>query len=259
MILLSKPEAIIADVEGTITHIHFALQILIPFIKTHLRAFLTETWDQKETKEFVDRLRECVREEKVAGSRMPSIADSDSARDKLFESVLNNIIWQMDQNIKNASIKELHILSWIWGCKNKSLKGHVFDDVPEAFHKWKKEKNIKLYIFSSGMVVAQKLLLACSVYGNLEILIDGFFDSAFGSKKDPQSFKNIANNIHIQPKSILFLSDRPEEAKAAKSAGCQAVVVKRPANDPIKDDERRAFPVVTSLNMITFTKTSHQQ
>lgn len=59
--------------------------------------------------------------------------------------------------------------------KNNSIPlitiGHiqpsVFDDVPPALHFWKNNCNIKLFLYSTGMIVVQQLLFSCSTHGNL--------------------------------------------------------------------------------------------
>ena len=65
-----------------------------------------------------------------------------------------------------SEIKQLQILVWVWGYEKGSIKGHVYDEVTTTMHYWKKRDRITLYVFSSGMIAAQQLLLCCTNHGN---------------------------------------------------------------------------------------------
>ena len=73
----------------------------------------------------------------------------------------------MDEKRTNPELKQLQILVWVWGYEKRHLKGHVFDDVPRALHQWKNTYGIRIFVYSSGMTVAQKLLFSCSNHGNI--------------------------------------------------------------------------------------------
>ena len=47
-----------------------------------------------------------------------------------------------------------------------TLHSSIFDDVTPAFKQWK-SKDVKIYIYSSGSVSAQKLLFGNSKFGDL--------------------------------------------------------------------------------------------
>lgn len=51
----------------------------------------------------------------------------------------------------------------------------------------------KIAIFSSGSIHAQKLLFGYSVEGDLTGLIDGYFDTTTGGKREPESYLRIAD------------------------------------------------------------------
>jgi len=76
-----------------------------------------------------------------------------------------------------------------------------------------------LYIFSSGSVRAQKLLLPHTEYGDLTPLFSGYFDTNVSAKSDPKSYVTIADNIIYPAMEIAFLSDTKQELDAAKSVG----------------------------------------
>lgn len=56
-VVLSKPEMILLDIEGTMTDATFVSRTLFPFIEQNIKQWLTDTYDRKETKEMIERLR----------------------------------------------------------------------------------------------------------------------------------------------------------------------------------------------------------
>ena len=79
-------------------------------------------------------------------------------------------------------------------------------------------------------VLAQKLLLAHTVAGDLSENISGYFDTKTGSKMDAHSYQRIAGTFPKQPSEILFVSDVTAELDAAKMAGLETVLCVRPGN-----------------------------
>ncbi|KAE9590695.1 putative 2-hydroxy-3-keto-5-methylthiopentenyl-1-phosphate phosphatase [Lupinus albus] len=73
---------------------------------------------------------------------------------------------------KITALKELQ--GHIW-----KLEGIVFDDVPEALEKWH-ALGIKVYIYSSGSRLAQRLIFGKTNYGDLRKYLSWFFDTAVG-------------------------------------------------------------------------------
>ena len=63
---------------------------------------------------------------------------------------------------------------------------------------------VKLYVYSSGSVEAQKLLFGHSDAGDLQPLFSGYFDTHVGAKRETASYRNIAQAIGIAPDELLF-------------------------------------------------------
>ena len=82
----------------------------------------------------------------------------------------------------------------------------VYDDVVPAFDRWL-SKGIKLYIYSSGSIEAQKLLFGFSEKGDLNRYFSGNFDTTIGLKVEALSYRNILNDIGKSPNQVLFLTD----------------------------------------------------
>ena len=49
---------------------------------------------------------------------------------------------------------------------------------------------------------------------------------------------------------MLFLSDNVKEVRAAIEAGMQAVVVDRPGNAPLSEDDQEEFEIVESFEQL---------
>ena len=143
----------------------------------------------------------------------------------------------MDQDSKAPALKELQGHVWEDGYQTGELIGAVFADVRPALERWR-ESGIDVGIFSSGSVLAQKLLFGHSSAGDLTPLLRWHFDTAVGAKSDPDSYRRIAASIGHPPGDVLFVSDIVAELDAARTAGMQTALSVRPGNAPIAGDHR---------------------
>lgn len=89
---------------------------------------------------------------------------------------------------------------------NNLFTNSVYSDVPKAFERWTAD-NIKVYIYSSGSVAAQKLLFTNSEHGDLTSNISGYFDTNVGLKQEQLSYEKIVKEVGCEPSDILFLTD----------------------------------------------------
>ena len=63
-------------------------------------------------------------------------------------------------------------------------------------------------------------------------LFDAFFDTEVGHKRDPASYRTIADRLGRDPATVVFLSDIVEELDAAREAGMRTVLVDRREDYP---------------------------
>ncbi|CAG8542924.1 2043_t:CDS:10, partial [Scutellospora calospora] len=210
-----------------------------PYVTKNLENFLNENWSDNEMKENIQMLREQamkdVNEGLVGANLIPE--ETSTNVDEVKKSVIQNIKWQMSFDRKISALKSFQGYIWKSGFISGELKSIVYDDVIEAMNQWK-DFGIKMYIYSSGSVAAQKLLFGHSNKGNLLEYFSGYFDTTIGSKLEKNSYLNIAKHIGVEPKDIVFLSDNFKEINAAKDAGFQTAIVERPNNAPLSDDDR---------------------
>ncbi|PYT09554.1 MAG: acireductone synthase [Acidobacteria bacterium] len=115
---------------------------------------------------------------------------------------------------------------WEEGYLTGELRGEVYADVPPALKRWRAQGR-ETCIFSSGSVLAQRLLFAHTNQGDLSGFIREYFDTAVGAKKAPSSYARIAAALGVVPDGILFISDVVAELDAASSAGMQTLLCAR--------------------------------
>ncbi|XP_069482250.1 enolase-phosphatase E1 isoform X2 [Ambystoma mexicanum] len=175
-----------------------------------------------------------------------SPVDGGGDVEQVIQAVVKNVHWQMSQDRKTTALKQLQGHMWKAAYTNGKMKGEVYDDVAPAIRKWR-EAGLKVYIYSSGSVEAQKLLFSYSIEGDLSKLFDGNFDTTSGHKVESESYKRIAKSIGCLTENILFLTDITREAKAAEEAGVHVCVVVRPGNADLTDDEKLHYKRIASF------------
>ena len=107
-------------------------------------------------------------------------------------------------------------------------------------------------VYSSGSVPAQRLFFAFSSAGDLSPLFGHWFDTEVGHKRDPDSYRAIAQRLGREPGDILFLSDVVEELDAAREAGMRTILVDRTDDYPMPrtGDATHGHARVTSFDQI---------
>ena len=68
----------------------------------------------------------------------------------------------------------------------------------EALKRWT-EAGLKVCIYSSGSVAAQKLIFGHSDAGDLTPFLSGYFDTTTGPKRDPDSYSKIVDALDLAP------------------------------------------------------------
>jgi enolase-phosphatase E1 len=136
--------------------------------------------------------------------------------------------WSLEDK-KITPLKTLQGILWEAGYKSGEIKGHVYPDVAAALKIWK-SNGIKLGVFSSGSVAAQKLIFGYSESGDLTSYFSAYFDTKTGGKRETETYAKIAEILKTSPNEILFLSDIVEELQAAREANFQTIQLVRPGN-----------------------------
>ncbi|HVW70355.1 MAG TPA: acireductone synthase [Steroidobacteraceae bacterium] len=211
MIELQGIRAAVTDIEGTTSSLAFVKDVLFPYARRALPDYVRTHWP-----ELADRVAEI---EHLTG------------REKLQpRDTIDILLRWMDEDRKVTPLKTLQGLIWRTGFESGELEGHVYEDAVRALRKWHAD-GLRLYVYSSGSVAAQKLLFGHTSHGDLLPLFSGYFDTTTGPKLESRSYALIASALGLAPAAIVFLSDHPGETQAAAAAGLQTVLVAREADD----------------------------
>ena len=228
--------AVVLDIEGTTTPISFVYDVLFPYARTNLREFLATHGPTGLLAEVDRNLREEHAADVARGDSPPPLpADVSSGNASDLEPYA---VWLMDRDRKSPGLKLLQGLIWQRGFSDGTLRGEVFPDVAPALDRWR-SREIDVAIYSSGSVLAQRLIFGHTPAGDLTPRISQFFDATIGPKRAADSYRHIASELHHQPNELLFLSDVHAELSAARAAGFQALLCVRPGNpEPAREDEK---------------------
>lgn len=200
--------AIVTDIEGTTGSIAFVHEVLFPYARRHLGAFLRRHHQQAEVARQLEAAREEAAEPEADLERLIAILEG----------------W-IQEDRKATPLKALQGMIWEAGYQAGDFTGHVYPDAAEALRHWQ-AAGIALYVYSSGSVQAQRLLFGHSDLGDLTPLFAGYFDTTTGPKREADSYTRIVEGIGQAPEEVLFLSDVIAELDAARAAGlatCQLV------------------------------------
>ena len=203
-------KAAIFDIEGTTTSIAFVYEVLFPYARAAIPAYLADRWEDPEVQ------------------RAARLMGADGSPEACAARALE----LMDADVKDTGLKVLQGLVWEGGYRSGAITGHVFDDVLPAFARLA-AAGVTLAIYSSGSVPAQKLIFGYSSAGDLTPYVRAYFDTTTGPKKAAASYLTIAQALGVAPAEALFLTDHPDEARAAREAGLDVRLMARPGNPPL--------------------------
>jgi enolase-phosphatase E1 len=224
-------KVVLLDIEGTTTPISFVHDVLFPYARAGMTGFLRAHVTGLEIQRAA-RLLHNEHGDLVARGESPPGWHAGT-NDSLLQSIANFGNWLMDRDVKSPGLKLLQGLIWEEGYRDGTIRGEVFPDVPAALQRWR-DAGMVAAIYSSGSVLAQRLLFGHTAYGDLTPFISAWFDTAVGGKRDAGSYARIVAELELnaQPNTVLFVSDVVPELDAAIAAGLQAALCVRPGNAP---------------------------
>ena len=215
-------DAALTDIEGTLGSTSFVRDVLFPYSRERLGEYVR-----------------AHRGEPVVETALTDASQSSGADLRDEHALVQALQRWIDEDNKTTSLKALQGSIWMRGYEEGALRGHLYDDAVDALRVWR-SSGIALYVYSSGSTQAQRLFFTHSVAGNLVHLFDAYFDTTVGPKNEPSSYAQIAQQIGVPAKHILFLSDSVAELNAARDAGLRTVQVVR-SQDGTKPAPGHAF------------------
>ena len=228
-----RPRAILSDIEGTTTSIAFVKQVLFPFARAHLPAYVAAHAADPE-------VRRCLDAARAATAADPTLTD---------DAVVALLLQWLDEDRKVTPLKTLQGLVWAAGYASGELQSHVYDDAADQLHAWH-AAGLPIYIFSSGSVAAQRLLFGHTTHGDLTTLLSGYFDTTTGPKLDPSSYHAIARALGLPSGDMIFLSDHTGELDAASAAGMRTICLDRGESDIPASTPHRRVSTFTEIDLL---------
>ncbi|KAI1275059.1 enolase-phosphatase E1 [Xylaria sp. FL0933] len=226
-------KAILLDIEGTICPISFVKDVLFPYALRVLPETLETQWDDPNFSKYKDAFP----------------PEHRTSKDELAAHVRD----LMDKDVKIAYLKSLQGYLWQEGYAAGDLKAPLFPDVADKLRTWH-QNGLKIMIYSSGSVPAQKLLFkhTNAEPSDLTPLISDWFDTVnAGPKTEQKSYQTIAgSHPEVPVGDWLFLSDNSKEVDAATAAGMRSMVVQRPGNPELPPDVIERLPVIETFGQI---------
>ena len=210
---MTMQTTILTDIEGTTSSISFVKDVLFPYARRKLPAFVAAHADAPEVRHWLD----------MVATEHGAMCD-----DAMIVETLQGWI---DQDRKHTALKALQGMVWEAGYRDGDFTAPLYPDVAPALRQWH-DAGHALAVSSSGSVPAQKLLFSHTDAGDLSALFAGYFDTTSGHKRDPDSYRVIADALDRQPGDVLFLSDVVEELDAAREAGMRTLLLDRREDYP---------------------------
>lgn len=221
--------AIVTDIEGTTSSISFVKDVLFPYARERLPAFIETHGDKPEVQHW---LHEAAKEAGII----------EASRQEILQMLLR---W-IDEDRKSTALKALQGMVWQEGYEAGEYRAHMYPEVAACLHAWRGE-GLRLYVYSSGSVPAQRLFFRYSEAGDLTPLFAGYFDTETGPKREQISYERIVDAIGERPEHVLFLSDVVEELDAARAAGLRTGWLLRP---PLALPPEAPHPAYASFDAI---------
>jgi len=203
-------DAVLLDIEGTLSSQAFVVGTLFAYARNHLPDFVAAHAHEPEVAQILDETR---------------------ALTSPGESSVATLLRWIDEDRKVAPLKALQGMIWEQGYEAGALSGHIFPDALDALRRWH-AAGVPLHIFSSGSVQCQVGFFRRVPQGDLRSLFGRHFDLGIGPKIEASSYSRIAAALDIVPARLLFFSDHARELVAARAAGLHVVQVIREQTAP---------------------------
>ena len=207
MIDLSGVKAVVTDIEGTTSSISFVHDVLFPYARERMDAYVRANAGE-------------------LSGLLGDVRAEAGAPDMDLDGVIATLVGWIDEDRKVTPLKAIQGMIWDEGFRSGAFKGHIYPDAAEELRLWY-GLGLKLYVYSSGSIAAQKLVYGFSEAGDLTPMFSGYFDTTTGGKREQASYEAIAGALELPAGEIVFLSDVVAELEAADGAGFQTVLLDR--------------------------------
>ena len=209
---------LLLDIEGTTCPVSFVSEVLFPYAKQSLSSYLNDHQEDLDLKNILQ-----AAEREWDGDPSPDSIKLRQATRNQNQNFIDSIKVYFEHLInvdrKSTALKDLQGKIWDNGYRKGEITSHLFNETTECLKRWHR-RQLSLSVYSSGSIQAQKLLYRHTNGGDLEHLFDHWFDTHTGNKKECESYRKIAEALHVSCEEVFFLSDSVPELDAASEAGC---------------------------------------
>lgn len=230
---------LLLDIEGTTCPVSFVADVLFPYARRHMAAYLRKQADDPEVAALVSALAQAWQSAAQVDAQalldaqpkglVAAAAAGELSPQAAAAAVLPYLTWLISHDIKLTPLKDLQGRIWQSGYASGDLVAPLFPDVDTALHRWH-QQGLVLAVYSSGSVPAQQLLYGHSTSGDLRPLFSHWFDTRIGAKHNTASYRAIASAMECPPSAVLFISDALAELEAAHKAGMACLFSDRDGN-----------------------------
>jgi len=222
---------VLTDIEGTTSSISFVHDVLFPYASERLADFV----------------RSNHQSDPEVASQLAVVAEKANVDASDTDALIGVLQTWIAEDRKETPLKVIQGMIWEQGYRQGELKGHVYEDAVDYLQRWH-DRGLRLFVYSSGSVRAQKLIFGFSSAGDLTPFFSGYFDTRIGGKKEAGSYARILDELGVEPETVLFLSDVEEELAAAEQAGLKTAWLVREGELPVTDRfVARSFAEVDTL------------
>ena len=240
---------LLLDIEGTTCPVSFVAEVLFPYARRHLSAYLAEHAEEPVVVALLQEVHTAWRQDPQTEAQALWLSwQGQPGGTGTAAALAAYLELQSRLDRKLTPLKELQGMIWEAGYGDGSLQAPLFSDVPDALQRWQ-QQGLVLAVYSSGSVPAQQLLYRHSSGGDLTGLFSHWFDTRTGPKQESSSYQCIAEAMAVPCSRVLFISDAPAELQAAAAAGMAVRFSQRPGN-PHQQSE--GFETITDYGDLRF-------
>jgi len=238
---------LLLDIEGTTCPINFVAGVLFPYAKAELAQFLADQRHETSVQTLISNAwQEWLLDPDPTSQSLLQSAPKEK-EDTEHQAIIQYLQHLIKIDKKSTALKDLQGKIWKQGYENGEIQTALFPETTAALKSWS-EAGLKLAVYSSGSVAAQQLLYNYTGEGDLRQLFCGWFDTHTGNKKEPISYRAIAQELQAKPEQVAFISDNRAECDAAAEAGLSTLFSLRPGNP---DQDPGNHPVITDLSDVS--------
>jgi len=125
--LAEAPRAVLIDIEGTVGSISFVKDVLFPYARRRLRAYVLENADRPD----------------VAHQLAAVAAEAGIGMD--VGALVDRLERWSDEDRKATPLKALQGMIWARGYASGELTAHLYEDAARALHRWS-ERGLPVHV-----------------------------------------------------------------------------------------------------------------